>query len=318
METNVPTPNNIPPELREYPNWVCGDANKVPFNPKNAKKALANVPGTWGTYEEAVRYSQRHRENGINTIGFEMDKSPFTGIDLDRCRNQETGEIDPWALEIIRTLDSYTEISPSGTGIRIFVTAGDDFPSVNRKKGGLGESGKGVIEIANTGKYFSVTGNHLEGTPDWIGFRPEELRKVYNKYFPAKATEATPTPKTHPPLADNEIFQRAGKAANGAAFKKLFSGDWSNYPSQSEADLALCCMLAFWCGKDAEHIEQLFKQSGLCREKWDREDYRTQTIQRAIETTSQVYQERDKRPTTPFKATLLEGGRVILLWHIRG
>lgn len=125
-----------------------------------------------------------------------MDKSPFTGIDLDHCRNKETGEIEPWALEIIKILNSYTETSPSGTGIRIFVTAGDDFPSVNRKKGGLGESGKGVIEIANTGKYFSVTGNHLEGTPDWIGFRLEELRKVYNKYFPAKATETTPTPKT--------------------------------------------------------------------------------------------------------------------------
>jgi hypothetical protein len=289
----------IPPELQTYPAWVCGRVDKSPVDPKTGKNAMANVPGTWGSFDEAVEYLRAHGNNGVRTVGLEVGGSPFTAIDLDHCRNPETDVIESWAQEIIEGLNSYTEITPSDTGIRIFVTASDDFPKVNRKRGGLGETGKGAIEIANTGKYFSVTGNHLDGTPDWIGHRPEELRKVYDKYFPAKAPEPTPTAKTRPTLADDEFLQRAGNAANGAAFTKLYSGNWSDYPSQSEADLALCCHLAFWTGKDSERIDFLFRQSRLYREKWDRQDYRTQTINRAIEITREVYREKKTEPTTP-------------------
>ncbi len=250
---------------------------------------MANVPETWGTYEEAISHFKAHNNNGIRTIGFEVDKSPFIGIDIDHCRCPETGEIEAWAQGVISALDSYTEVSPSGTGIRMFVTTDEQFPLVNRKKGSLGKSKEGAIEIANAGKYFSVTGKHLEATPDWICNRPKELREIFDLYFPEKTPENISVVKTITTLEDNEILQKAGNAKNGEAFKKLHAGDRSDYPSQSEADMALCCMLAFWCGNNPEQIDRIFRTSGLMRPKWEREDYRTQTIQRAIEKTNEVY-----------------------------
>jgi len=282
-------PDNIPTELKSYPNWVCGNSFKKPINPKTGGDAKANDASTWGTYKEVMEYFKTHRNNDVRTIGFEVGESPFVGIDIDHCRNAETGETELWAQEVVSTINSYTEISPSGTGIRIFVTADDQFPRVNRNKRGLGNTGKGAVEIANTGKYFSVTGNQLEGTPTHIKNRPEELRKIFNLYFPEKVTENIPETKTTTILEDQEILQKAASAKNGDAFKKLSSGDLSGYPSRSEADLAYCCMLSFWCGNDPAQIDRLFRQSGLMREKWDREDYRTQTIRKAMENTKEVY-----------------------------
>lgn len=172
---------------------------------------------------------------------------------------------------------------------------------MNRKKGGLGESGKGVLEIANAGKYFSVTGDRLQGTYELIAHNPKGLRRVFDMYFPPKSVEIVSPAKPSITLEDDEILQRAGNAKNGEAFKKLFAGDWSDYSSQSEADMALCCMLAFWCGNNAEQIDRLFRQSGLYRQKWGREDYRTQTIGKAIESTKEPYQGKKPESATACK-----------------
>ena len=71
-----------------------------------------------------------------------------------------------------------------------------------------------------------------------------------------------------------EVIRKALSASNGERFSRLWYGDTSGYGSHSEADLALCGMLAFWTGGDAARIDTLFRQSGLYREKWDRKDYR--------------------------------------------
>jgi primase-polymerase (primpol)-like protein len=77
------------------------------------------------------------------------EEDHIVGIDLDHCRDPKTGKIEPWAQDIIETVDSYTELSPSGTGIRIFVTA--NFRSSINRKGG--------VEIYSTGRYLTVTGH---------------------------------------------------------------------------------------------------------------------------------------------------------------
>jgi putative DNA primase/helicase len=287
--------DTVPAELQNHHNWVCGRLDKSPVDPKTGRNAKANDPSTWGTFAQAVRFLEARSNNGIRTIGFEVGQSPFTGIDLDHCRNPETDEVEPWATKIIQTIDSYTEVSPSGRGIRMFVNSGDDFPPVNKKTGGLGESRKGVIEIANTGKYFSVTGNHLEGTPSRIYARKTELREVLAKYLAEKVPATALAIRTGSALGDDEILHRAGNAANGEGFKKLYAGDYSDYPSQSEADLALCCHLAFWTSNDAERIDRLFRQSGLYREKWEERHYgngRTYgqaTIEKALENGREPY-----------------------------
>ena len=94
---------------------------------------------------------------------------PFVGIDLDKCRDAETGKTEDWAQKVIDDLNSYTEISPSGTGYHIIV------------KGKMPEDGanrKGRLEVYEKGRYFTVTGDHVEGTPEAINERQEALNAV--------------------------------------------------------------------------------------------------------------------------------------------
>jgi len=86
-----------------------------------------------------------------------------------------------------------------------------------------------------------------------------------------------------------ELVGRAKGSRDGAKFTALWEGDISGYDSHSEADLALCCLLAFWTGGDRDRIDRLFRQSGLNREKWAREDYREKTISAALEQTAECY-----------------------------
>jgi hypothetical protein len=90
-------------------------------------------------------------------------------------------------------------------------------------------------------------------------------------------------------LDDEELVRRMFAARNGAAIERLWRGDWSGYASQSEADLALCSHLAFWAGGDPARIDRLFRRSGLYRAKWEREDYRSRTIEAAITGAAETY-----------------------------
>jgi hypothetical protein len=106
-----------------------------------------------------------------------------------------------------------------------------------------------------------------------------------------------PSPQLY--LSDGELLDRARQAANGEKISLLLAGNWQgNYSSQSEADLALCEMLAFWTGKDATRMDRIFRGSGLYREKWNRLDYRERTINKAIENTTEVY----KKPQAPARS----------------
>ena len=166
--------DKIPPALKAFRQWVCYRPNKVPVNPKSDDNAKADDPDTWGEFDQAVRHWEAHRGNGIAGVGFEFSPGdPYAGVDLDKCRNPETGEIEPWALEIVRHFNSYTEVSPSGTGLHIWI------------KGKLPPGGrhKGKIEMYDTGRYFTVTGHHLEGTPTTIEARQAELEALHAKFL---------------------------------------------------------------------------------------------------------------------------------------
>jgi putative DNA primase/helicase len=97
-------------------------------------------------------------------------------------------------------------------------------------------------------------------------------------------------------MSDDDLINTAIKAKNGAKFAALMSGDDSDYGSRSEADMAFCNLLAFYT-KDAEQIDRIFRRSGLMREKWDRDDYSIRTIQEALDTVTEQYQKRPKKPT---------------------
>src|SRR5580704_12531419 len=125
---------NFPTELRSLPRWVCwkyetrgGKATKVPYNAITHQRASSTNASTWSDFAKAIAASSTH---GYSGIGF-MFAPPHVGIDLDHCRDIATGVVEPWAAAIIGELTSYTEISPSGTGLHVIVT-GEIPPDGNR------------------------------------------------------------------------------------------------------------------------------------------------------------------------------------------
>src|ERR671910_1378345 len=234
--------------IRDLRQWLCwrieerdGKPTKVPYSPLTGEKASSTDPQTWASYSEAVEAYREHGYAGIGLVFSEDD--PFCGVDLDGCLNPETGEIEGWAQEIIEELDSYTEISPSGTGVHILVRG--ELPA--------GRNRKGRFEAYDRGRYFTVTGKHLSGTPWAIANRQEELRGVVRRVFGEESTNGhtKPVAAAEPlrnDLTNGEVIQKALAASNGERFSRLWNGDTQEYGSHSEADLALCGMLAFWTG----------------------------------------------------------------------
>jgi len=265
--------------IRDFRQWICwrveprdGKPTKVPYSPISGGRARSDDPETWNTFAEARRAIG---EAGYDGIGFVFTTSdPFCGVDLDGCLDPETGEIEPWATEILEDLDSYTEVSPSGRGLHVIVEA--RLPEGGNRKGG--------IELYDHGRFFTMTGDHLPGTVRGIQLRQAQVEKLHARLFPPRE-KPSPSQSTTPNdgLDDAEVLRRAMSARSGERFARLWTGDRAGYPSDSEADLALCSMLAFWIGPDEDRIASLVARSGLAREKWNREDYRRRTISRAIE-----------------------------------
>src|SRR5262249_50627892 len=149
------------------------DWDKPPLSAKGGPGSSTN-PQTWSPFAEALT---AYQAGGLDGLGIALERAEDdtapgpVGVDLDHCRNPETGVIDPWAAEIIRALNSYTEVSPSGEGVRIFLLG--TLPPNGRKKGDY--------ENYQTGRYVTVTGQHLDGTPTTIEHRQAELLRVHGQ-----------------------------------------------------------------------------------------------------------------------------------------
>jgi len=152
----------------------------------------------------------------------------------------------------------------------------------------------GKYEVYTDGRYLTVTGLRLEKSPLTIEYRQDEINAFHREYIAKqKPSREQSQGLVSVDLDDDELLSKARKAKNKAIFEKLFSGDWAGYPSQSEADQALCNMLAFWTGKNPDQMERIFRQSGLYREKCDKHPtYLERTINKAIEDCATVYMER--------------------------
>jgi hypothetical protein len=297
---------NIPAELKDKGHWVGWryqqkqeEWTKVPVCCTTGSPGKVNDPQTWCEFETAFACHQKKDLSGIGFV-LTLDEG-LCGIDLDHCRDPETGMVKLWAWTIIRLMASYTEVTPSGTGIRIFVRG--TLPGDRRKKGD--------VEMYDKNKYLTTTGAHLSGTPRAIENRHVELNELYEHIFMLE-TGSPPDAEVYSynGVSDAEIISKAKQANNGDKFTQLWGGDWSGYDSQSEADIALCRLFIFWVGgRDAARVEQLFGQSKLSkRDKWSkREDYRARTIDRALKDQKEYYSLNDvftrvTRPTQSIQA----------------
>ncbi|MFA9418160.1 hypothetical protein [Natrinema sp. HArc-T2] len=293
--------SGIPETLQEYDQWICwrvkdrdGKATKVPIVPGTGEYASSTDPQTWRPFNEALEYFERGEAAGVGFVF--TDDDPFVGIDLDDCRDPETGSPGTDAREIILELESFTEVSPSGTGYHVIV------------RGSLpgDRSRRGSVEMYETARFFTVTGDRVETTPSQVMERPAALESVYTEYIAetepsdsenkVRAQQAsTHETSQSVTLEDEELLERARNASNGEKFERLWRGSTTGYESQSEADMALCFLLAFWTGGDAARVDQLFRQSGLLRDKWDEvhyadgSTYGEKTVERAIANTDDVY-----------------------------
>lgn len=278
---------DIPAAMQNLRQWVCWGApdrpKKMPFNPSAGTPAKAGQPNTWAPFHTACQGVSQGYYKGI---GFQFaTDGGLVGIDFDHCI--DNGRISPEVSAWVERFNSYTEVSPSGTGLHIFC------------KGKL--PGKAVktqgVEMYDRQRYFTVTGNTY-GPVKSLREAQEAIKALYEELTQQRMTpQQIPTEKEGQLLEDKQVLDIAGRARNAELFKSLYSGQWrSYYSSQSEADLALCNILAFYCGKDAAQIDRLFRQSGLMRPKWDRQQsgttYGALTIQNAVGSCGKVYNPR--------------------------
>jgi putative DNA primase/helicase len=165
-------------ELQPLPQWVVwkaeladGKHKKVPYNPNyRSAKASVKIPKSWGSLPEALTALESGNYSGI---GF-MLTPPLFFVDLDHSVDRTTGTIsDPQVQETVQTLNSYTEVSPSGTGLHVLSFG--NLPGKNIHTG---------IEIYGQDRFTTITTNHLDGTPTTIEQRQETLDALYRRFAP--------------------------------------------------------------------------------------------------------------------------------------
>ena len=266
----------IPQEMRDRRNWVVwrnekrsGKWTKVPYRVDGRTKAAVDNPQTWATFEQVMAVSPATVQ-GIGYV-FSVD-DPFAGVDLDACRNPATGEVHPAAAKIVNELDSYTEISPSGTGLHIIVRA--------TLAGGGRRTSKtlweGEFEVYDRGRFFTMTGNG-EGEPSDAHGALDAL--VVQLFGEASRNGAGPSSNGEtgdaPEGTAQEVLDRHEDLAKVTARK----GTKPKGGTPSDWDFMLGCRAAEYGYDDATLAELIRRARRLHGEdKGERDDYVARTI----------------------------------------
>ncbi|WP_413874444.1 DUF5906 domain-containing protein [Albidovulum sp.] len=276
-----PQPNQydrLPAELRALPQWCVTPGTATEKAPRRAdgQPAKVNEPSTWMDFDTACRVAAERNWK----IGFVFTESdPFACIDLDwvdeNTQRAKGQPIDPskWTTQadldaytrIVAHMDTYTEVSRSGLGLHLIVRAN------------IGKGCKvGNVEVYSELRFLICTGNVYRALP--VAEQQESVDALVTELRLRQKIDKidiAPLPDQPEKEADAAILDRATKAANGEKFLALMNGQWKghrSYPSQSEADMALLSILAFYSPNNAQ-VMRLFRQSELGkREKATKDD----------------------------------------------
>jgi primase/DNA polymerase family protein len=284
-----PVREAIPDFLIDLDRWVCWRGiwdprkkkyDKPPFTPQGYGASSTN-PKSWSPFSDAwIGYEKGGLH--FSGIGFVLDVDAaedlihLIGVDFDHCLTLDASgqylitdaRIARWVEEI----DTYTEISPSGEGLRLFLIG--VLPPGGRK-------GKD-IEVYESGRYLTVTGRSFHAHPKLIANRQSQIEKFHAEAFPNTGLRPDGARPEAIELSqsDGELLEIAFRAKNGKSIKRLFDGDMSAYnsaltgvPDHSAADLALCSKLVFYSGGSPERLDRFFRASRLIRPKWDKRHY---------------------------------------------
>lgn len=285
-------------ELKSQKIWLCwnyetrkGKRTKVPISASGtATGTNSEYAHTWVTYDEAIKAADKH---GYNGVGFTIPQGYFF-LDIDHKELT-----DPFVQLMLERFNSYAEYSVSGGGIHIYGKCDiDRVPTYLDKDGKLRLDKAFYMKNPHnstelycggiTNRFSVYTGNVIHNVPLkectdalLVTLDKDMRRKQKVKYSEKRDGD------------DRELFDIVAnllKQKNGEKFRKLYcDGDFSNYGSQSEADCALCAMIAFRTGADPEMIDRVFRSSALYREKWERDDYREATIEKGIEACDGIF-----------------------------
>jgi len=287
---------NIPQELKNNASFCVwklekrkGKATKVPYDPRTGQLARTNDAATFSDFGTAMK---AYAMGGWDGIGYRVSEG-IGAIDIDHCI-REDGSLNDVAASILGIFsDAYFERSPSGTGLRGFFRLSPDFAYdktiyyINNRRHGLE-----VYLPGTTNRFVTVTGDEFRaGT---VTRNDEALQSLLDTFMKRKAQMSNRTVEPCSYLTDEQIIEHASRSESGDKFKALMDGRWEEgYDSQSDADMALVSILAFWCGNVEEQIDRIFRSSGLMRDKWDRQTgdttYGQITIRNAVATNDTIY-----------------------------
>lgn len=296
-----------PESLKKLPIWALwrlepdekGRDTKVPYSPHYNGRASSVNPKTWGTFYQADKKfeSRPGYYNGLALVISKEYKLIF--IDIDHCIDED-GTFSETAIDIVEAFEGqFVELSQSGTGIHI-ITMGIIPKSFKNSRNG--------VEMYADKRFCSLTGNAIEeGTPTE---KQSAIDYVFNRYkTPDKIQKAVRTGNKALPKDDRWIIDHASQRGK---FGDLYAGNWESagYNSQSEADLSLCVILAFWTNCDINQMDRIFRSSGLYRAKWERQDYRESTLKNAVsrcgETLTEYTERKEKEGGERFGKALSE------------
>jgi hypothetical protein len=251
---------NIPSELREHPYWAVwkkevrgnGKISKPPINPNSGALAKVDDPNTFTSFSVAKKLYETGDYDGVGIL-ITKDQS-LLGVDIDNCISE--GRLLKEAEDIIQTLETYAEKSPSGKGIRCIGKT----PTIKSELNGCR---KDNVELYTSKRFLTITGHLFNNKPVRTCY--DAFKEVHKKYI------ANPRPR--------EVDSRNSNISNSP----LFMGNFTEFKSKSEADLALCRLIIKEGITQPDQIDMKFRESKLYDEKWERPDYRDQTIKKAIE-----------------------------------
>lgn len=297
---------NTPELLKSQPQWVLWKYEHIPGKDKrkkppfqtNGKGAAVDEPRTWCNYRQAVAALETH--DTYEGLGFTLNGG-IVVIDLDNCLKEIDGvrRITRRARQVFDLAQSYTEVSPSGKGLHIFLRG--QLPEENGHPVLGMKSDKGEMYAAK--RYISVTGERV-GEQREIRADQDAIHRIYALLKPPRQQplHEPETIRRYQPITqdDQALLRKASAARNGDKFSSLYAGNILGYRSKSEAQLALIAMLVYWTNADEGQVERIFKASDMYKQdeelqkKWDtvhRSDgatYGEMTIEKAMHTTRQL------------------------------
>lgn len=274
------------PDERCWVNWRLetreGKLTKVPYMP-NGQGASSTNPNTWSTYHEVVAAQDRFNGIGIVFMG------SLLGIDIDHCL--VNGVASHEITKIVERARTYTEISPSGTGLHLYMKLTQPMAlRGNRSPRGQG----GDYECYTSGRYFAVSSQPWTASYPLRTITPEEAENILQSIgYPWKGLAPTKATQSVTALPNDQVLlKKMFSSKNGAKIEALYRGDTSAFGGdESAADASLCSHLAFWTGGDASRTTSIWLASplGTRSKTQERKDYQERTVAFAIQHQTESY-----------------------------